>query len=63
MQCPTCRAEITKVFASHRYSITYCEASQQWVKSTGEAEYTCGTCLGDLDIHDIEDILKLVDEL
>ena len=61
MECPSCGVEIATVLAQHSYSIKWNE--EQWVKSVGEVEYRCSNCLEELDTHDIEDILRQVDEL
>lgn len=62
-KCPHCGAVLDDVLASHNYSITYSSEQEKWVKSEGNVEYRCGNCIEELDIHDIEDILKQVDEL
>ena len=61
MQCPSCGTEVTEVLARHDYSIELTNGS--WHKSDGEVSYVCGVCCSELDIDDIKDILKTVDEL
>lgn len=61
MQCPNCGAEITEILATHNYSIE--KHDEVWVKQVGGVIYSCSNCEVILDIHDIEDILKQVDEL
>ena len=63
VECPSCGGEPTRIQASHNYSIEYDEEQGIWVKMVGEPVYVCGLCLEELDTHDIEDILKQVDEL
>ena len=63
MNCPQCERELKTVLALHRYNIKYDEEQKKWIKSCGEAEYACSMCLERLDTHDIEDILRQVDEL
>ena len=63
MDCPSCDKELTTILAQHEYTIRYDKEQEKWVKSDGDAEYACSSCLERLDIHDIEDILRQVDEL
>ena len=63
MKCPSCDAEVTTILASHDYTIELNSETGQWVKDVGEAMYVCGSCLQELSVHDIEDILRQVDEL
>jgi len=63
VECVSCGGEPTEILANHNYSIRYDEEQSKWVKETGEVVYVCGLCLQELDTHDIEDILKQVDEL
>lgn len=63
MECPSCGAEVTEILARHEYTISYSEEQGKWVKDVGEAGYSCGNCLGNLEPRDIEDILRQVDEL
>ena len=63
VECPSCGKEPTEIYAVHNYSIKYDYEQGQWVKETGEVIYVCGLCLQEVDTHDIESILKQVDEL
>lgn len=63
MECPFCGAIVTEILASHDYTIEQNSETEQWVKTEGTASYSCGNCLDEFGIHDIEDILKQVDEL
>ncbi|MBA7638622.1 hypothetical protein ES703_46278 [subsurface metagenome] len=63
VECSSCGKEPTTILADHRYDIRYDKEQGKWVKETGEVVYVCGLCLEELDIHDIEDILRQVDEL
>lgn len=63
MECPHCGAELTEITVIHNYSIVYDKEQGKWVKQVGEVIYSCGDCEVILDIHNIEDILKQVDEL
>ncbi len=62
-ECPSCGAILTEIQANHNYLIELSGETNKWGKSDGCVEYTCGNCHGVLGIHDIEDILKQVDEL
>jgi len=63
VECPSCGKELTRILSDHRYDIRYDEEQGKWVKEIGEGIYVCGLCLEELDTHDIEDILRQVDEL
>ena len=63
MQCPSCGAELTEILAKHEYSIELNSETGQWGRGEGDVIYTCGNCSEELGFHDIEDILKQVDEL
>lgn len=63
MICQYCGKEPKLILASHDYDIKYDEVQKKWVKSTGDVVYNCGECHQELSVHDIEDILKQVDEL
>lgn len=61
--CPVCEGASTEIEVVHVYTLKYDEAQDKWVKSEGDVRYGCGMCALMLDIHDIEDILREVDEL
>ncbi len=63
MYCVRCKKNPTKIRAAHKYTIEYDAEQDKWVKSIGDVVYSCGLCLKELDIGDIYDILKQVDEL
>ena len=63
VECQSCGEEVTDILAAHNYSIYWDKEQGKWVKSDGTAVYVCSHCLEELDIHDIEDILRQVDEL
>lgn len=63
LQCPSCGAILTEILVHHNYTIEYSEEQEKWVKSDGDASYLCVNCMEELDIGDIEDILRQVDEL
>ena len=61
--CGDCDTENPKILAIYRYTITYDKEQGKYVKRDDSVEYACGECLEELDIHDIEVVLKSVDEL
>lgn len=63
MKCPNCGIVLTEIHASHDYTIELNKETQSWVKHDVAVEYTCEWCRDVLAVHDIEDILKQVDEL
>jgi len=63
MICPYCGREPKSILVSHDYDIEYDEEQKKWVKGTGDVVYSCGECQAELNVHDIKDILKQVDEL
>ncbi len=63
MQCPYCGAELTEILACYNYAIEYSEEQERWVKSIGSVVYSCSNCTDELDTHQIEDVLRQVDEL
>lgn len=63
MKCPSCGGEITEILACHTYTISYNTEQGKWLKETGGVVYNCAICMDELGIHDIEDILRQVDEL
>jgi len=63
MNCPNCGNELTEIFANHDYTIVLDTETQSWVKHDVNVDYVCGWCKEVLSVHDIEDILKQVDEL
>lgn len=62
-ECPSCGAVLTRILASCRYTIEHSEEQCSWVKDEGSTTYVCGNCMEELNTHDIEDILRQVDEL
>ncbi len=63
MQCPSCKAENPEILARHNYTISYSEDQTKWVKNTGYVFYNCRNCEGPLELDEIEEALKQVDEL
>jgi len=63
VECPSCGGEPTTILATHSYSIEYSKEQGKWVKRNDYVVYACGICLEELDTHDIEDVLRQVDEL
>lgn len=61
-KCPYCDDPLT-ILARHDYQIGYDEEQHKWVKDVGEVQYVCNNCYEVLDTHDLEDILKQVDEV
>lgn len=63
MECPNCGWENPTIDASHHYSIVFNYQQGKYVKEVGDVFYVCMHCHGELDVSDIEDVLKSVDEL
>ncbi len=63
VKCSGCGAEVTEILANHHYTVEYSEEQEKWVKNIGDVTYGCGNCLEEFDTHDIEDVLRQVDEL
>jgi len=61
--CHSCGATITEIVAVHSYTIEYSEEQEAWVKTIGEAIYSCSNCEAVQDTDDIAEILRQVDEL
>ena len=61
--CYSCGAIITELAVTHNYTIEYSEEQEKWIKTAGEAIYSCGNCGVIQDTDDIAEILKQVDEL
>ncbi len=63
MECPHCERELLLILSEHGYNIKYDKEQGKWIKRDDSVEYRCSNCLEELDTHDIEDILRQVDEL
>jgi len=63
MQCPSCSQEVTEILAHHDYTIELDASTGNWHKNENGVVYSCSNCLEELNLHDIEDVLKQVDEL
>jgi len=63
VECSYCGANVTEILATHTYTISYDEDQEKWVRGCGDVVYVCGNCMDELDSHDIEDVLRQVDEL
>ena len=63
MTCGSCGAVLSEIMVTHNYTIEYSEEQEAWVKTVGEAFYSCGNCEVVLDTNDLTDILRQVDEL
>jgi len=63
MICTECGAVDPEIMATHNYTIEYSEEDNKWVKTEGDAIYSCSNCEVILGIDEIADILRQVDEL
>ena len=63
MQCPNCNGELAEILVTHEYAIDYSTEQEKWVKGVGWVTHTCSICGIELNISDIKDVLKEVDEL
>ncbi len=63
LHCPHCGAVVDEIIVSHSYVIARSDEQEKWTKHIGGVVYSCCHCGGEIDIVDIADILKQVDEL